>query len=96
MRRWSKRGTLAWVALAALVCVSAALLEESFVHTDDGCNVEIHCIACRLAAGGTAVVSPAIVLPLAVLATSLVAAVPDSGLREAVPHETPSRAPPLA
>jgi hypothetical protein len=96
MRRSSKRRTLAWVALAALVCVSAALLEESFIHTDDGCNVEIHCIACRLAAGGTAVVSPAIVLPAALQTTSPVVAAGDASLCEAAPHETPSRAPPLA
>jgi hypothetical protein len=96
MRRSSKHRTLAWVALAALVCVSGALLEESFVHTDDGCNVEIHCIACRLAAGSTAVVSPAVVLPVAVQTTAPVLAEADSTLREAAPHESPSRAPPLA
>jgi hypothetical protein len=96
MGRSSRRRTWAWIALVALVCVSAALLEESFVHTDDGCNVEIHCVACRLAAGGTAVVSPAIVLPVALPTTSPVVAVGDSSLREAAPHETPSRAPPLA
>jgi hypothetical protein len=97
MRESTRRRTLAWVALAALVCVSAALVEESFIHTDDGCNVvEIHCIACRLAAGSTAVVSPAIVLPVAVQTTALVVAEADSSLCEAAPHETPSRAPPLA
>jgi hypothetical protein len=31
--------------LALLAFVSAA----SFVHTDDGCQVEVHCLACRLA-----------------------------------------------
>jgi hypothetical protein len=87
---------LAWVALAALVCVSAALLEESFVHTDDGCSVEIHCIACRLAAGSTAVVSPAIVLAVAAQTTAPVAAEGDSSPCEAAPRDAPSRAPPLA
>jgi hypothetical protein len=96
MRSSSKRRTWAWVALVALVCVGGALLEESFVHTDDGCNVEIHCIACRLAAGSTAVVSPAIVLPVAVQTTAPVTAEADSTLCEAAPHEAPSRAPPLA
>jgi hypothetical protein len=96
MGRSSGRRTWAWIALAVLVCVSAALAEESFVHTDDGCSVEIHCIACRLAAGSTAVVSPAIVLPVDVQTTALVAAEADSSLCEAAPHQAPSRAPPLA
>jgi hypothetical protein len=92
----SRRRTWAWIALAVLVCVSAALVEESYVHTDDGCSVEIHCLACRLAAGSTAVVSPAIVLPVDVQATAPVASPADSRLSEAAPRETPSRAPPLA
>ena len=96
MGRSTRRRTWAWIALAVLVCVSAALVEESYVHTDDGCSVEIHCVACRLAAGNTAVVSPAIVLPVAVRATAPVAAAADSLLSEAAPRETPSRAPPLA
>ena len=96
MGRSTRRRTWAWIALAVLVCVSAALVEESYVHTDDGCSVEIHCVACRLAAGSTAVVSPAIVLAVAVQATAPVAAAADSLLSEAAPRETPSRAPPLA
>lgn len=95
--RWArKHRTLAWVALAALLCVSAALVQESFVHTDDGCAVEIHCVACRLAVGGTAVVGPVIVLPVAVQATAPLAVQADSSLREAAPRQSPSRAPPLA
>ena len=96
MGRSTRRRTWAWIALAVLVCVSAALVEESYVHTDDGCSVEIHCVACRLAAGNTAVVSPAIVLAVAVQATAPVASAADSLLSEAAPRETPSRAPPLA
>ena len=95
--RWARRHrTLSWVALAALLCVGAALVEESFVHTDDGCSVEIHCLACRLAAGSTAVVSPAIVLPVAAQTTMLVASETESSVRDAAPREAPSRAPPLA
>jgi hypothetical protein len=96
MGRSGRRRTWAWIALAVLVCVSAALVEESFVHTDDGCAVEIHCIACRLAAGSTAVVSPAIVLPAAMQTTAPVAAEGDSSRGEAAPRVAPSRAPPLA
>ena len=94
--RSSRRRALAWVALVALVCVGAALAQESFVHTDDGCAVEIHCIGCRLVAGSTAVVSPAIVLPVAARTTALATVAADSSLCEAAPREAPSRAPPLA
>jgi hypothetical protein len=85
-----------WIALAAIVCVSAALAEESFVHTDDGCAVEIHCVACRLVAGSTAVVGVAVTMPAVVRITAPVA--PEAGAkpREAAPRESPSRAPPLA
>jgi len=96
MGRSNRSRTWAWIAIAVLVCVGAALAEESFVHTDDGCSVEIHCIACRLAAGSTAVISPAIVLPVAVQTTAPVAVEADSSLCEAAPHDAPSRAPPLA
>ena len=87
---------LVWVAFLALLCVSAALLEESFVHTDDGCAVEIHCEACRLLAGTTAVIGPPLVLP-AVVPTNvpLVAAV-RSKPRQVARCDSPSRAPPSA
>ncbi|HYU41481.1 MAG TPA: hypothetical protein VEQ84_04980 [Vicinamibacteria bacterium] len=78
------------------MCVSSALLEESYVHTDDGCSVEIHCVACRLVAGSAAIISPAIVLPVAMQTTAPVAAEADSNLCEATPPGSPSRAPPLA
>ena len=96
MGRSSRRRTWAWIALALLVCVGAALAEESFVHTDDGCSVEIHCLACRLAAGSTAVVSPAIVLPVALQTAAPVAVAGDTSLCDAAPRVLPSRAPPLA
>jgi hypothetical protein len=41
--------------LAALVLLALfAALAGSFVHTDDGCEVEQHCRACRLAVAGLA------------------------------------------
>jgi hypothetical protein len=46
VKRVPTRGcALLLIALLALVSVG------SFVHTDDGCQVEIHCLACRLALG---------------------------------------------
>lgn len=35
-------------ALALLVALGVLGLEQASVHTDDGCAVEIHCLACRV------------------------------------------------
>jgi hypothetical protein len=96
MRVRGRGRILAWAALAAIVCVTAALLEEAFVHTDDGCAVEIHCVACRLAVGTTAVVGAAATAPAVVRTTASVVAETASKPREATPRDAPSRAPPLA
>ena len=58
VRRW-------WIALAAVVLAAlcVGLAEESFAHTDDGCPVETHCLACRLATGTVAVLAPAVPVP---------------------------------
>lgn len=45
-------------ALALVASLGLALVEETFLHTDDGCVVETHCLACRFALGSL-VVSPA-------------------------------------
>jgi hypothetical protein len=87
---------LAGVAFLALVCVSAALLEESFVHTDDGCAVEIHCEACRLLAGTAAVIGPPLVLPAVVPTSVPVVAAVRAKPRQTARCDSPSRAPPLS
>jgi hypothetical protein len=89
----------AWlIALLALVCLGAAAYEQSFVHTDDGCQVEVHCLACRLALGGTAV-GPAIqapdVAPLRVVSRRPLSDRQRLPLAPAA-RSTASRAPPLA
>jgi hypothetical protein len=84
------------VAFMALVCMGGALYEESFVHTDDGCAVEVHCLACRLAAGTTAVVGPAIAVPVAGQVAGTLAPEPRIEVADAAPREAQSRAPPLA
>jgi hypothetical protein len=94
VRRQARR--FGWIALAAILCVSAAWAEESFVHTDDGCAVEIHCLACRLAVGTTAVIGAAATVPAVVQTIAPVGAEAGSKPREAAPREAPSRAPPLA
>src|SRR5687767_14548648 len=44
-----------FVALALLLCAGLVAAQESLVHTDDGCAVEIHCLACRWAYSADAV-----------------------------------------
>jgi hypothetical protein len=52
--RTRRMTALTLLVLAALI---GADLEGSFLHHDDGCVVEIHCIACRLTLGSTAVLN---------------------------------------
>jgi hypothetical protein len=59
VRRWLARRHLVLAAMVlAAMCVGLA--EESFAHTDDGCPVEIHCLACRLATGTVAVLASSV------------------------------------
>jgi hypothetical protein len=84
----------AFVALLALVGVSAALYEESFAHTDDGCAVEVHCVACRLLLGSATVL---VAVPVLAPATVAVAApiAPEPPARPAfAPRLFQTRAPP--
>jgi len=98
----SVRGRLArptFVTLAALVLAAMCMgiAEESFAHTDDGCPVETHCIACRLATGTVAVLaaaSPAI-LRMADCPERIWTETRQSRSESPVAI-TPSRAPPLA
>lgn len=68
---------LALVALLALAGLGAALYEESFVHTDDGCTVEVHCLACRLLlSGATVLATVPTIAPAAVAVSTAVASDP--------------------
>jgi hypothetical protein len=91
-----KRRCIAGVALAALLVFGGALAEASFVHTDDGCSLELHCLACRWVIGSTAVAAPAFVL-----VAHVGAGVPVSEPPEIAPAPSPvqslaSRGPPAA
>ena len=46
MSRWMRRTKLDIVALALLAALAGAYLDD-FVHTDDGCAFETHCLACQ-------------------------------------------------
>ncbi len=71
--RW--RATLAASALALLVALGVLGIEQSSVHTDDGCAVEIHCLACRVTLSTTAdVVRPPVTFPPCLLPSEASAA----------------------
>jgi hypothetical protein len=85
------------LALAALLAFLGTSTESALLHTDDGCPVEIHCLACRLALGTTAVAPP----PEPVLAIALVerGAPPEvrhSRATRYVGRTLPTRGPPSA
>jgi hypothetical protein len=94
MRRRLHRGSwpaIALLVLAALVCVMGA---DFLPHTDDGCQVETHCLACRTAfSRATPVVlcSPAAIELAAV--GSVLPALP-APLSLAEPARVSSRGPP--
>ena len=84
------------VALLLLLAVAGAFAQDAFLHTDDGCAVEVHCTACLWA---QTVTSPGVALgvPAPVLVPAG-APVVDSAThpREARLAVGPARAPPLA
>jgi hypothetical protein len=96
MRSRSWRRTASVLAIALLAAFSIALAEDAFFHTDDGCAVERHCLACQWHHGATASpTSPTV--PLAALeAGDLVGRPSPVTLLEVAPPEAPSRAPPHA
>ena len=84
---------LAAVVLA-LVGVTGAMLEASFVHTDDGCVVETHCNACLLQLRTPGVVTVAFSLPRTDVVVDRVAPAPPLAREQAVPQGLSSRGPP--
>ena len=77
------------LVVAALVLLGLAVvaLEESLVHSDDGCVVETHCNACLLRLGTPGVVTEAFSLPRAVAAVDRVAPALPPSLEDAAPRE---------
>jgi hypothetical protein len=84
------------VAVLALLGLAAGTLEESFVHSDDGCVVETHCHACLLQLGTPGVVGVAFSLPRVLAAADRVALCPVPSYESAAPRALASRGPPAA
>jgi hypothetical protein len=84
------------VVALVLAGVAVAILEESLVHSDDGCVVETHCNACLLRLGTPGVVTEAFSLPRVVAAVERLAPTLPPSLEEASPRTVSSRGPPSA
>jgi hypothetical protein len=84
-------------ALLALALVACALWVQDFAdHTDDGCQTETHCLACRtaLARMGMPAAVPAPVAALAAAGTP--PTLHDPAVLQTLPSDRSSRGPPLA
>jgi hypothetical protein len=92
--RFRRRFATVWIALLGFTATTLAL--EYLSHTDDGCSVEVHCLACRTSIERTAAAAAPVVLPapgdfVEVLPTKALHAGP-----KADPRTTASRGPPLS
>lgn len=82
------------VALALLASLASGFLDE-YVHTDDGCAFETHCLACQRHVGSVAVVAPSLATPVVLEAVGIPPAPPSGRVLPApIRHEAP-RGPPL-
>lgn len=84
------------VASLVLLGVAAAVLEQTLVHTDDGCAVETHCNACLLQLGTRGVVTEAFSLPRVVAAVDRAAPAPRPYFEDEAARRVSSRGPPAA
>ena len=94
LRRGSR--LFAWTVLAAVLCTAVAVVETSFVHTDDGCAVEVHCLACRWSYSTTIVFAPAPPSPALASTFEFVRRDPAEATVERSRSSAPSRGPPLS
>ncbi|MET0552296.1 MAG: hypothetical protein ABW221_04615 [Vicinamibacteria bacterium] len=95
MRTMSRRHPWLWtIALLLLASLGVGVGQDAFAHTDDGCEVEVHCLACRTAANrvDAPAALPALqpgLVPVAELAAEAPVLLP-----ETAPAATDSRGPP--
>jgi hypothetical protein len=84
------------VATVVMACLGLAVVEDAFCHTDDGCVVETHCIACQWQRGAVVEAPVIVALPTAPDPVGIVAAPQDRRSVDAVLRTAVSRGPPLA
>ena len=63
----------ALVCMVVLASFTFALVKAYEAHTDDGCQVELHCFACHWAFASAAVVAPPASLPVSLDAAGAIA-----------------------
>jgi hypothetical protein len=93
---WMRRTSFAFVALTLLAGLGVLLVGESFVHTDDGCAVETHCITCQRAVVSTGVFDALVALPQVLTVVGYVTPPSRTGVFEAPCRSQASRGPPQA
>jgi hypothetical protein len=90
------RRKTAALALVVLLGIAFAILEETFIHTDDGCVLETHCNACLLLHGTPGVPAAAFSLVRVVVVVDHVAPTQPTSYQETVARKVSSRGPPAA
>jgi hypothetical protein len=87
-----------WLFGAALLlfCAFGAGLADEFIHTDDGCPFEVHCLACQRLLASVGIGTPALLARPAIDVVGRVTSVDPEGHRDADAPARASRAPPLA
>jgi hypothetical protein len=95
MARWLRARWLSAAALLLIAGIAGGVVED-LIHTDDGCAVEIHCLACQRTLASVGVVAlPATWSPSIELVGRIVA-VEHSPTHEPDSPTAGARAPPLA
>ncbi len=88
-----RKASLALVAAVLLAALAGGFVGD-FLHTDDGCTLETHCLACQRAVGSLAVVVanlgvPATLQPLGRVSDPPTVALAPAAIRTGVPRGPP-------
>ena len=95
MRTATRRHPWLWtIALLLLASLGAGAGQDAFAHTDDGCAVEVHCLACRTAATRTDAPAALPTLQPDLVPVATVVAGASGRIADADPADTDSRGPP--
>jgi hypothetical protein len=87
--------TLAAAGVLVLIAsLGLSLAEQSLFHTDDGCDVEIHCVACRLVLGSVVVAASPLTFETRLARAGDVATVAVRAVPAPCPRVAVSRGPP--
>lgn len=90
------RRRAAAAAVVVLLGVAFATIEETLIHTDDGCVVESHCNACLLLLGTSGVPAAAFSLTRVVFVVDRVVPAQPTSHEETVARKVSSRGPPAS